>query len=424
MTYIELNREKSATTAAVQLFGDLKPINPDVVNLGQGREIDDPDGELGELLTSPLTCSSGYNSQNGGSPELREKAAAWVSRFLGLPATGHNTFVLQQLGRESLGHSMNAATRHDPEGKNRYTAIVPNTMWPMVSAKLADEKTTYTTYRMGRSGIDQDLEEILGKGAGDRIFSMAYFNFPHNPTGLGMTQEHNTKIQAVLDAYNADAANKIQRIDDLPYFANCAQKNNGALLDMGYDGILDADGVTPWSSAISFSKALATAKPGLSILVCHNDLATYMTNRINRSSGLAYVPEFFENLEKLFDERMDDQILTHFASLRAKYTKNRKALEMALGDMVKDGDPGMTSLVEVPEDIFGKSVTCSDGQARTINDLNDVVEFLGNEGVITVNNGGRFLRIAQAQHSDNFNRGVALLQKGLDKILNGQKASA
>lgn len=419
MPYVALKRDLSPTAAAVKIFNDLSAANGNVINLGQGREIDDPDGALGDLLSAGMKTTTKYNADTGGPVSLRETAAHWVSRFLGLPADADNTFVLQQLGRESLGYAMGIAARPH-RGKGYIPAmLVPETRWPVVNDKLDDEGMAPLDYPVARENFAAPVEQLVNN-TGDQVIAAAYFNFPHNPTGLEISDTENAKIMAVLDNAN-EAGKNIMRIDDLPYFGNCAQKNGGAHLKTGYEGVLKTDSPTRWACAISFSKALGTAQPGLSIFVCHPALSDKISKRMTRSSALAYVPQFFANIETLLSPEMDKDVLAHFDKLRRKYIENRNFAEQAFGDNIVDGDAGMTSLIRVPADLYGRTVSCSDGENRPVNDLNDVIEFLANEGVVTVNNGHEddgtgLLRIAQAQHPENFRKGIEILQAGLEKI--------
>lgn len=414
MSYVALKRELSPTAAAVQFFNAI----PSAINLGQGREVDDPEGKIGDLLKADLKTSCKYNSAPGGEMALREAAAGWVERFMGIPATGATTFLIQQLGREGLGHAMKvAALKNDPGS----LMILPDTRWPMVDEKMEDERLDAIEYKIQRAGMAEEIDGLIQKN-GKKI-SCVYFNFPHNPTGMHITREENQKVMDVLEAANA-SGNTIVRIDDIPYFGGCDQQDNAPYLKLGYDGVLKADSKTPWAAIFSFSKAFGTANPGLTIMVVHPSLATEVSKRLTRTTGLAYVPQFFGHVAEILKPENDKEVLGHFAALNKKYKENRKALEAAMGNSVIEGDPGMTSLIEVPEELFGRTVTCSDGQARTMNDLNDIIEFLGNEGVITVNNGGRLLRLAQAAHPDQFVEGVNRLKAALDKIRNSPMAEA
>lgn len=415
MAYIALKRELSPTAAAVQFFNAI----PDAVNLGQGREVDEPAGRLGALLKAELKSSSKYNSAPGGEMAVREAAAAWMARFLGLPAQGANTFVIQQLGREGLAHAMKAAAlKHEAGAK----IIVPETRWPMVDEIAGDERMPMVEYKVVRDGLSEEIEKAIGAG-GD--IAAAYFNYPHNPTGMHITAQENKKVMAALDSANA-AGKNILRIDDLPYFGGCPQNAGGKkpYLEVGYDGILDPEGKTLWIAIMSFSKAFGCANPGMSVLVVHPAIAAELSKRLTRTTGLAYVPDYFDHVREIFGEDNDAAVLEHFAALNKKYIANRKALEDAFGDRVQDGDPGMTSLLKVPAELFGRAVTCADGDVRTMADLNDIIEFLGNEGVITVNNGADLLRLAQAAHPDKFAEGVARLKAAFDKILHSPAVAA
>ncbi|MEM6781683.1 MAG: aminotransferase class I/II-fold pyridoxal phosphate-dependent enzyme, partial [Pseudomonadota bacterium] len=178
MSYEALKRELSPTAAAVQFFNAL----PDSINLGQGREVDDPSGKIGDLLKADLKTSCKYNSAPGGEMELRESAAAWVERFMGIPATAAITFLIQQLGREGLGHAMKvAALKNDPDA----IMILPDTRWPMVDEKLEDERLEIVEYKIQRKGMADEIADII-QSNGKKVAS-AYFNFPHNPTGMHIT---------------------------------------------------------------------------------------------------------------------------------------------------------------------------------------------------------------------------------------------
>lgn len=415
MSYVALKRELSPTAAAVQFFNAI----PTAVNLGQGREVDDPKGKIGDLLKAELKTSSKYNSAPGGEMELRESAAAWIERFMGIPATAATTFLIQQLGREGLGHAMKvAALKNDPGS----IAILPDTRWPMVDEKLEDERLTVAEYKVQRTGMAEEIDGLIAKN-GKKISSV-YFNFPHNPTGMHINKDENKKIMDVLEKANG-AGNTIVRIDDIPYFGGCDRNEGGTpYLKLGYDNVLTANSKTPWAAIFSFSKAFGTANPGMTIMVVHPSIASEVSKRLTRSTGLAYVPEFFNHIAEILKPENDQAVLEHFGMLNKKYKTNRKALEDAMGNAVLEGDPGMTSLIEVPEELFGRMVSCSDGQVRAMNDLNDIIEFLGNEGVITVNNGGRLLRLAQAAHPDKFVEGVNRLKDALDKIRNSPLAEA
>ena len=408
MSYVALKRELSPTAAAVQFFNAI----PSAINLGQGREVDDPEGKIGDLLKADLKTSCKYNSAPGGEMALRESAAEWVKRFIGIPATAQTTFLIQQLGREGLGHAMKvAALKNDPDS----ITILPDTRWPMVDEKLQDERLSAQEYKVQRTGMADEIEGLI-KNA-DKTVASVYFNFPHNPTGMFITESENKKIMAVLDAANDKDAH-IVRIDDIPYFGGCDQQDSIPYLKVGYEGVLTEESKTPWTAIFSFSKAFGTANPGFTIMVVHPSLAADVSKRLTRTTGLAYVPQFFEHMAEIFKPENDKEVLAHFAALNKKYKTNRAALEKALGNMVLEGDPGMTSLIEVPEELFGRAVECSDGQVRTMTDLNDIIEFLGNEGVITVNNGGRLLRLAQAAHPDQFVEGINRLKAAMDKIRN------
>jgi len=270
--------------------------------------------------------------------------------------------------------------------------------------------------------VDQ-IDSFINGGSKD--VAAVYFNFPHDPTGMHNTFDENKKIMDVMEAANT-AGRNIVRIDDIPYFGGCDQREGSAqpYLQVGYKDVLTADSKTLWAAVFRFSKAFGTANPGFTRMVTHPENAGEGSKRVTRSTGLAYVPEFFEHLAEILKEENDAEVRAHFAALNVKYKQNRKSLEEMFGDMVIDGDPGMTSLIAVPDEAFGRDVVCADGQTRTMADLNDIIEYLGNMGVVTVNNGGNLLRLAQAVHAEKFVEGITRLKTALDTIQSSPKAKA
>jgi DNA-binding transcriptional MocR family regulator len=159
------------------------------------------------------------------------------------------------------------------------------------------------------------------------------------------------------------------------------------------------------------------------MVATHAAYAKALSARLMRSVGIGFFSPYFRALTATLQAGNDTVVLDHFATLRAKYTANRNALETALGTAVVDGDPGMTALVTIdPQDFEGRLLPGRGESHFPIDDLNDAIEYLANRhGVITVNNGmdstGRaLLRLAAAEEPANYRQGIDRLVAGFTEM--------
>lgn len=430
--WISLDRTMSPVQASVRLVRELKASGRgDIISLSIGAESESPppETEIGRLLSAGFTCSPDYNSAVGGLPHVRDAAAGWIRRFIGLPAHGGNTFLMQTNGRDLLNHAFHfGAQKHILAGK-KPALLLPDTSWPMVNESARDSYFREVYYPLFKTGFAAAVFEAAEDiPSGD--LAAIYTNSPHNPTGICASSDEMEILVKTLDKHNEATGDRVMHIIDNPYFSGSAQSPAAPYMKSGYEGVIAADSVTPWIAIISFSKAFGTAQPGLSVMTVHNGLSGAMTARLARNNGLSYAPSFFENMARIFDPRNDGDALEHFRKLRTKYEANRAAAREMLGGAMTllDGDPGMTCLFEAPPDIFGKALVCSDGLVRTINDVSDLVEFIGNEmGVVVVNNsvpGRSLIRVALRERPELMRGAFQAINKGLERILNARTVAA
>ncbi|MCC7305618.1 MAG: hypothetical protein IT558_05090 [Alphaproteobacteria bacterium] len=447
-TWIPLNREKSPVQASVQLVNDLKAAgHGDVVSLSIGAESEKPQGKIGQLLTVTGTCDPDYNSAVGGKPHIREAVAAWINRYLGMPATSQNTFLVPTNGRGLLNHAFHIAKRHVPRGKDALLGL-PDTSWPMVDESAEDSDLVPAYYEVIRGKLPQEVFKTASRYVvtpkGPYALAAVYTNTPHNPTGIHIAASEMQRFMSNLNAYNTMFAKsdrkgdvlvpEIMHIIDNPYFAACPQQKTAPYLINGYETALTPDCRTPWMAAVSFSKAYGTARPGLSAFVVHNSLIKEVSARLSRNDGLSYFPELFENFAQVVHPNNDKESLEHFGKLAAKYSRNRQLADRYLGGMLRlvDGDSNMTALFEVPEDFLGKEVLCHDGQRRIVKDVNDIVEIAGNHSrIVPVNNSTdrdgvkrNYLRFALRESDpQKTEQAFSRIAKALNTIRNSNQAS-
>jgi aspartate/methionine/tyrosine aminotransferase len=432
-TWIPLNRNVSPTKASTDIAAEL----PKAVILGQGRETNEPQGDIGKFLRGQIEISSKYNAAVGGPDSLREAAAYWAKRFLGIPATKETVFVLQQLGRVGLREALLVAGAIErPSNSLPPILLMPRYGWPMVDEQAQDANLRMLHYDANAISLARNIDDSVLH----REISAIYLNYPHNSTGAHISLEENKAVTNLIETGKILNANgeKTMRIDDNPYFMACPTwqgDNKYSYLQSGYnaDVLPTEKGSVPWVHILSFSKALATANTGLSVVVCHPSLAPTLRARFTRSVGLAYNEAFFNGVQEIFNPAFDQEILQHFANLREKYKINRYKLQdifkTGLGQVVQGG-VSMTSLMQLPPALAGRLVPCHDGVSRLIKDTNDVVEYLANRGVVVVNNGNDLkgglghIRFAQAQHQNAFEDGVTRAKAALEEIANSPMGPA
>lgn len=429
-TPVQLDRTLSPTTASTRFFRALASYHAenktgrDVINKGQGAETQKGPGALigNAVIYMPekSDITPRYNGMAGGEMAVRERAGAWLGRFLGIQATAKNTFVLPMQGRVGLRESFILAHNR---GQGRGIGV-PELHWPMIPGQI--KKNTrgaeILTYANPKNGYDNNVSELLQSGKLDALYTNGAH---HNPTGKNYGKNYAIGLQAELEEINAGAESPVVHILDIPYFHALEQNTdlNGPYYDHGIKELTDPEAETPWIAIVSFSKALGTATPGLSFVVAHPKIAADLEDRLMQSVGVAYNPAYMAQVYDAFAPEKDAEHLRHYQELRNKYIENYAALVEAVGpENMVDGDPGMTSLMKFGPEYQNRRVKVSDGY-YDIKDGNDLVEFLGqNYDVATVNNGmkdGNLLsRTANAEPVTRDSVGSQNISDGLEHIKN------
>ncbi len=412
------DRSLDPVEASIEFGKGMANDNRDPVLFSVGSETQKltlPDG--GGFDNCRVVTSPSYNKQ-GGEGSLREEAASWVRRFMGIPAFVDNTFILQQNGRVALSEAFTlSGLRHDDPG-----ILVPELRWPMLSQKIQQARMNEYHYEIGREGTSDDvvsnLQTVMESGA---TLSTLYTNYPHNPTGLVGSKKEVRAIVDALDRINSGRSDvdKVSHVIDSPYFAGCSQKDRGAYLKNPYEGNLAYDGQTPWQAVLSFSKAFGVASPGITIVVTDKSTQTDFDKQLVSGVGISYNPEFLNATCAVMGEEHDQDVLKHFDALRQKYEKNRSITSNSLERYMLDGDANLTTVLEFPMEFVGREIQCSDGVSRPIQDMNDLVEIFGNAGVVAVNcstSDRNLVRLAMSGAEHDVQRGVNLISDTVRQI--------
>lgn len=416
MSRIRYDRSLSATAAATKFNKELEAAGRSPINLGQGRETERAPDAIFPKEGLPLVSSPEYNVM-----AARAVAAGWVERFMGIPATGDNTFIIQAPGRDGLGRALAfAATQVNPTAAGVY---IPELHWPMYTDVVAGVRGT----AIGTYGTPDaaGLTDVVNPTADGKALNplAIIINSPQNPTGKIYSPEAMQGIANQIGVDNVDPINgKVSAILDVPYFYAASPTNDDEVhyLDCGYEALTKSDSPTPWFAVISLSKALGTANHGLTFIVVHPDYAKAFSRALTAGNGVGFSPELLKQVEKTFTPEFDETHLGHFAGLRDKYAINFESIKLYFDeDKIVDGDPGMTALLTLP-DLMGKTVPSSEGEPWEINSVADFLEYMGNEhGVVAVDNGvdkeGRFLvRVALAQNPLKFQEGINAVRNAFD----------
>lgn len=422
-SWFSLNRKLSPVQASVKLMGELQAAGrQNIVNLGQGAETERPEGELRELLRYSAEFDPGYNKQIGGEAKLKEVTGAWAERFLGIKGSN---FLTQVNGRDGLWRAMQIAGDEAIEQGDKPVMLVPDTAWPMVQSIARKNHLKIVPYKMSKDDFAGAIHKAIEKHYAanpDQPVVAVYTNGRHNPTGAQMSAQEMQKMMDYLAKRVEIDGRAILHIADHPYFHACRQQGGLPYLDNGYQGVLTPDSKTPWISLVSFSKALGTARSGLSITIARPDMEDQVRAYLTETTGVSFAPEFYDQVVKILSQENDVPVLRHFAHLREKYSENRHQVRQLSKVLpLVDGDPNMTCLLEVPDRLLGRSVVCHDGETRTINDVNDLVEYVANEtGVIIVNNSTQdrnYVRFALAEaNAEKFDGAMASIRRSLLKL--------
>lgn len=435
--WVTLDRSLSSVQASTKLYNQLRVMHgkagPDdskeIISFAQGAETKSlpmPDQDIfgqGAALSFSGAASPTYNTDVGGPPQIRQAASDWAERFLGISAK--NAFVLQADGRDVLNHSMHIAAFDAVEARAESFMITPDTSWPMIEESARDNHMRVINHTLGRGSLLGSIKQAIPQDfnssskATTQTISAVYVNTPHNPTGLNLSGETIRELAQSMP----ELAPGAMLIVDMPYFAACEQRKEPPYLKTGFEGVLDPASETPWAVAISFSKAFGTAQPGLTVLVCSDNLKQKFQARLARNNGVSYMPEFFESVAKAMNPGNDRNVLEHFDAQRKKYGVNRTMAKGILAGHLGmiDGDPNMTGLFEVSKDLIGSQGQCFDGVTRQIDDTKALVEYLANEaGVVVVDNsvqGRNLIRLAFREDDPAvMQKGLSALAKALQKL--------
>ncbi|MBI1327958.1 MAG: aminotransferase class I/II-fold pyridoxal phosphate-dependent enzyme [Alphaproteobacteria bacterium] len=437
--------EMGPTPAATRFNEELIEAGYKTYNFGHGAEQESPEDVASEILSRKfgllptseelrayvkeiLSLKPKYN-QLGGAVSTKQATADWLKRFFGIEGT---VGLFPTNGRAMLGHGWSWLAQLAREAMQPNPCVlVPNTRWPMIDAQTKRKGLALVDYQMGAEGLAEQIEEALTNSQG-RTITAVYINSPHNPTGMIVTPEEMGRVMTVLEKFNtneewlkARGGVKVALCIDNPYFHALQRSANPrqGYLDAGLANVLRPDTATPWYAPFSFSKALASAERGVTAFIAHPETYLAFSKIINEDLGPAHDKHFFsEMMAKIFAPEFDEAVLEYFADLREKYIANHATLKRIFGDAVVQWDGSMTCLVEVSDDMFGRQVTGKTG-TRIIKDLNDFIEFAGQEeGIVVVNNtmktGPSYLRFAFATQPDRFAEGAEKLD-GLYKLVMG-----
>ena len=408
----KIDRSLDPVEAAIEFGKAMTGDQRDPVLFSVGSETEKIALPHSEIITSP-----GYNRQ-GGEYSIREQAASWVRRFLGIPAYAENTFLLQQNGRVALSEAFTAASidRNDP------SVLIPDLRWPMLSQKIAQARMQEHEYKIARAGTAEDIvTRLQGFDDAGICLSALYTNYPHNPTGLAGSKQEIALITAKINEINTarEAQHKIFHVIDNPYFSGCSQKDSGAHLYNPYEGNLAYKGQTPWLTVLSFSKAFGVSSPGTSIVVTDESTQADFDKQLVSGVGISYSPEFLKTVCDAMKPENDDYVLEHFDSLRRKYKQNHGIVSNSLQGYMADGDPNLTTVLEFPKEMVRQEIKCSDGIIRSVRDMNDLVEIFGNAGVVTVNCSTRdrnLVRLALSGKTETVQRGVNIINDTVQRL--------
>jgi aspartate/methionine/tyrosine aminotransferase len=295
--------------------------------------------------------------------------------------------------------------------------------WPTLSEIAGDQGVKVVGYDHANPSLAEAVSDVIGEVNPAHVAAVL-LNYPLNPTSRGIEKEQLTAFMAAMDAINSAKGTNIHVILDMPYSYACPpdKDEKGRFLKTGAEHVFGKKWKTVVSGIISFSKFLSAAPLGTSILFTFGD-ARDLSRRLSVGGlGIARNELYIRSLAKVIDGTHDELLWAHNDALREKYVLNRKALEDAFGERVYPGMPNVLSLVSIPAgEVFGRVVTCCDGEKRVLKNGYDVVEYLANNhGIAVVANGVKdgnmLMRIAQREEYKAFAPGLKSLVAGLQEI--------
>lgn len=462
--YVHLNKDL-APTAAASLH------NKQVVrahdNLGQGSEQVDLIPELSAFFVGQEGKSNkSYNPVPGGPEDLRAAMAAWTQRMFGTQANADTLSVSQQQGRGLFndfanywGAQFNLTEEkwrnhylNDPK-KRRPAVLVPRNSWSLTHTIYKKAGFEVIEYDIENGDIPGSFEKAINRYKDDYVIAAAYFNFPHNASGLHLSDEDGQKICEVADKFNLTDEHSYQLAlqFDTPYYSACPMaESEGAYLETGLRHVLDTsitdpkDVVTPKIIHFSGSKYMRTAREGLAWEISTPDLVKGLRAYHNMSgNGVRYDPVFFANLVRAFQPENDHLWGKQLDLDRTKFADNYADFKKVHGDDVLEGGANLVGLMRL-RDVFGKVVMCHDGQERYIPELGNTEEsnkaarqaylsYVANgtpehEGIILVDGevdkeNNPLARVAMAKPQEDFSKANTRLGEINEYIRNSRSVS-
>lgn len=433
-SWVTYDPNKSPVQASLAVAAALEAQGVKVIKMHQGAEESVPKA-LSHLREYKGSFSPLYNNALPG----RKETAQFVRTFFGLPADENNTFLGQDNGRNPLARAARMSTRPFIKAKLEPVAITQQKRWPMYDDVMMDANIEHQImYDLKRDGLAGDIAYKKGaffeEESKNRGLAIFVSNLPANPTGYASSQKEVKNIESILASFNEENAQnglpKLVHIADDPYFGGLEQKDTGSVFKTPYEGNFKMDGITPSVHVISFSKALGTARPGMTAIVFTNSkMAKDYETAIKAGSGFSYDPAAVGAFTQMISEENYPILRDHFqTALRNKYLRNHTYVKDHLGSQLLDGDPNMVCTIRIPPEALGKSILCNDGKNRTITNGREMAEYIANTyGVITVDQSlgnEPLLRLAlKLEDSGQIEDGVLKIARAYDDLRNAPAVS-
>jgi aspartate/methionine/tyrosine aminotransferase len=427
--WIPYDVNKSPVQASLAVATALEAQNVRIIKMHQGAEESVPKA-FSHLREYKGSFSPLYNNVLPG----RKETAQFVRTFFGLPADENNTFLEQNNGRNPLARAARMSTRPFIKAKLEPAAITQQKRWPMYDDVMIDANVEHQImYDLKRNGLVNDIAfktgKFLGEEGKNRGLAIFVSNLPANPTGYASSPEEMKNIESLLAAFNEYNAEKglpkIVHIADDPYFGGLEQKDTGSVFKTPYEGNFKMDGITPSVHVISFSKALGTARPGMTATVfTSSKMAKDYETAIKAGNAFSYDPAAMAAFTQMISEENYPALREHFqTALRDKYIRNFGHVQKHLGAQLVDGDPNMVCTIRIPPEALGQSIRCHDGERRTISNGREMAEYIANTyGAITVDQslpGEPMLRLAlKLEDSGQIEEGVYKIAQAFDDLRN------